>query len=151
MDLLIFFALPIATVLLAIVLERVLRSPILVAITFFAFYLIILFALFATEVITDLATLLIALIVLTFIAYITAVIVRFIRCICRNFLKPCCSICPDRDEIVEDITDNNDGNCCCENNNLQTSNEGIALSGNIIPNQNNNGRTGIVRGCYRRY
>ena len=151
MDLLIFFALPIATVLLAIVLERVLRSPILVAITFFALYLIILFALFATEVVTDLATLLIALIVLTFIAYITAVIVKFIRCICRNFLKPCCSICPDRDEIVEDITDNNDGNCCCENNNLQTSNEGIALSGNIIPNQNNNGRTGIVRGCYRRY
>ena len=151
MDLLIFFALPIATVLLAIVLERVLRSPILVAITFFALYLIILFALFATEVVTDLATLLIALIVLTFIAYITAVIVRFIRCICRNYLKPCCSICPDRDEIVEDITDNNDGNCCCENNNLQTSNEGIALSGNIIPNQNNNGRTGIVRGCYRRY
>ena len=151
MDLLIFFALPIATILLAIVLERVLRSPILVAITFFALYLIILFALFATEVVTDLATLLIALIVLTFIAYITAVIVKFIRCICRNFLKPCCSICPDRDEIVEDITDNNDGNCCCENNNLQTSNEGIALSGNIIPNQNNNGRTGIVRGCYRRY
>ena len=151
MDLLIFFALPIATVLLAVVLERVLRSPILVAITFFALYLIILFALFATEVVTDLATLLIALIVLTFIAYITAVIVRFIRCICRNYLKPCCSICPDRDEIVEDITDNNDGNCCCENNNLQTSNEGIALSGNIIPNQNNNGRTGIVRGCYRRY
>ena len=150
MDLLIFFALPIATILLAIVLERVLRSPILVAITFFALYLIILFALFATEVVTDLATLLIALIVLTFIAYITAVIVRFIRCICRNYLKPCCSICPDRDEIVEDITDNNDGNCC-ENNKLQTANEGIALSGNIIPNQNNNGRTGIVRGCYRRY
>ena len=152
MDLLIFFALPIATVLLAIVLERVLRSPILVAITFFALYLIILFTLFATEVITDLATLLIALIVLTFIAYITAVIVRFIRCICRNFLKPCCSICPDRDEDVGDIIDNNN-ECECNgnSNSLQTANEGIALSGNIIPNQNNNGRTGIVRGCYRRY
>ena len=150
MNLLIFFALPIATILLAIVLERVLGSPILVAITFFAFYLIILFALFATEVITDLATLLIALIVLTLLAYITAVIVKFIRCICRNFLKQCCSICPDRDEIVEDITDNNnDNNCCC--NKLQTANEGIALSGNIIPNQNNNGRTGIVKGCYKRY
>ena len=152
MDLLIFFALPIATVLLAIVLERVLRSPILVAITFFAVYLIILFALFATEVITDLATLLIALIVLTFIAYITAVIVRFIRCICRNFLKPCCSICPDRDEDVGDIIDNNNEcECNSNSNSLQTANEGIALSGNIIPNQNNNGRTGIVRGCYRRY
>ena len=152
MDLLIFFALPIATVLLAVVLERVLRSPILVAITFFALYLIVLFALFATEVVTDLATLLIALIVFTFLAYITALIVKFIRCICRNFLKPCCSICPDRDEIVGDITDNNnDNNCLCDNNTLQTANEGIALSGNIIPNQNNNGRTGVVRGCYRRY
>ena len=150
MNLLIFFALPIATVLLAIVLERVIHSPILVAITFFALYLIVLFALFATEVVTDLATLLIALIVFTFLAYITALIVKFVRCICRNFLKPCCSICPDRDEIVEDITDNNnDNNCSC--NKLQTANEGIALSGNIIPNQNNNGRTGIVKGCYRRY
>ena len=152
MNLLIFFALPIATILLAIVLERVIHSPILVAITFFALYLIVLFALFATGVVTDLATLLIALIVFTFLAYITALIVKFVRCICRNFLKPCCSICPDRDEIVGDITDNNnDNNCLCDNNTLQTANEGIALSGNIIPNQNNNGRTGIVKGCYRRY
>jgi len=152
MNLLIFFALPIATVLLAVVLERILRSPILVAITFFALYLIVLFALFATGVVTDLATLLIALIVFTFLAYITALIVKFVRCICRNFLKPCCSICPDKDEIVGDITDNNnDNNCLCDNNTLQTVNEGIALSGNIIPNQNNNGRTGIVKGCYRRY
>ena len=152
MILLIFFALPIATVLLAIVLERVLRSPILVAITFFSIYLIVLFALFAAGLVTDLATLLIALLVYTLIAYITAVIVKFIRCICRRFLRPCCSICPDRDEIVEDITDNNtENNCSCDNNNLQTANEGIALSGNIIPNQCNNGRTGIVRGSYRRY
>ena len=153
MDLLIFFALPIATVLLAVVLERVLRSPILVAITFFALYLIILFALFATGVVTDLATLLIALIVFTFLAYITAAIVRFIRCICRKFLKPCCSICPERNEDVGDIIDNNndDNECNCNSNSLPTANEGIALSGNIIPNQNNNGRTGVVRGCYRRY
>ena len=152
MDLLIFFALPIATVLLAIVLERVLRSPILVAITFFAIYLIVLFALFATGVVIDLTTLLIGLLVYTFLAFITAAIVKFVRCICRNFLNPCCSICPDRNEIVGDITDNNnDNNCLCDNSNIQTANEGIALSGNIIPNQNNNGRTGIVKGCYRRY
>ena len=152
MDLLIFFALPIATILLAIVLERVLRSPILVATTFFAIYLIVLFALFATEIVTDLATLLIGLLVYTFLAYTTAAIIKFIKCICKRFLGPCCSICPDRDEIVEDITDNNnDNNCCCENNQLQTANEGIALSGNIIPNQSNNGRTGILKGCYRRY
>ena len=153
MNLLIFFALPIATILLAIVLERALRSPNLVAITFFSVYLIVLFTLFATGVVTDLATLLIALIIYTFLAYITAVIVRFIRCICQRYLRPCCSICPDRDEDVEDIIDNNndDNDCNCNSNSLQTANKGIALSGNIIPNQNNNGRTGVVRGCYRRY
>ena len=45
-NLLIFFALPIATILLAIVLQKVLRSPILVGITFFAIYLIVTFAAF---------------------------------------------------------------------------------------------------------
>ena len=152
MNLLIFFALPIATILLAIVLERVLRSPILVAITFFSIYLIVLFVLFATGAVTDLATLLIALIVYTFLAYITAVIVRFIRCICQRYLRPCCSICPNSEEDVGDVIDNeNDCNCGCDSNNLQNANDKIALSGNIIPNQTNNGRTGIVRGCYRRY
>ena len=154
MNLLIFFALPIATILLAIVLERVLQSPILVAITFFSIYLIVLFTLFATGVVTDLATLLIALIVYTFLAYITAVILRFIRCICQRYLRPCCSICPNSEEAVGDVIDNgneNDCNCRRSSNNLQTANEGIALSGNIIPNQTNNGRTGVVRGCYRRY
>lgn len=152
MNLLIFFALPIATILLSIVLVRVLRSPILVAVTFFAIYLIVLFALLAAAIVTDLATLLIGLLAYTFLAYITAVIVKFIRCICQRFLRPCCSICPDREEIVEDITDNNNqDNCGCNNNQLQTANEGIAVSGNIIPNQCNNGRTGIVRGSYKRY
>ena len=154
MNLLIFFALPIATILLAIVLERVLRSPILVAITFFSIYLIVLFTLFATGVVTDLATLLIALIVYTFLAYITAVILRFIRCICQRYLRPCCSICPNSEEAVGGAIDNGNENDCNRrrsSNNLQTANEGIALSGNIIPNQTNNGSTGMVRGCYRRY
>ena len=88
---------------------------------------------------------------IAFLAYITAIIVRFIRCICRKFLKPCCSICPERNEDVGNIIDNNDNECNGNLNNLPTANEGIALSGNIIPNQNNNGRTGVVKGCYRRY
>ena len=65
MSLLIFFALPLATILLAIVLEKILHCPILVTITFFAIYLIILFALFATGVITNLAVGLIAIIIYT--------------------------------------------------------------------------------------
>ena len=43
MNLLVFFALPLATILLSIVLQTVLKCPILVGITFFAIYLIIAF------------------------------------------------------------------------------------------------------------
>ena len=67
-NLLIFFALPIATILLAIVLQKVLRSPILVGITFFAIYLIVTFAAFD-------ANFLVVAIALTILAFITAVIV----------------------------------------------------------------------------
>ena len=42
--LLLFFALPIATIILAIVLQKILNSPLLVAATFFAIYLIVTFA-----------------------------------------------------------------------------------------------------------
>ena len=65
MNLLLFFALPLATILLAIVIEKILNCPILVAITFFASYLIAAFALYATGVITNLAGALIAVIVYT--------------------------------------------------------------------------------------
>ena len=41
MNLFIFFALPFATILLAIVLQKILRSPFLVAITFFSLFLIV--------------------------------------------------------------------------------------------------------------
>ena len=47
--LLIFFALPIATILLAIVLQKILKSPILVAIIFFAIYLIVTFTAFDSD------------------------------------------------------------------------------------------------------
>ena len=153
MNLLIFFALPIATILLAIVLESRLRSPILVAITFFSIYLVILFVLFATGIVTDLAILLIALIVYSFLAYITAVIYRFIKCVCQRYLKDCCSMCPGRDETIDDIiVDNNNNNeYSCNSNNLQTTNEGIAFSTDIIQNQNNNSRNRAMRRCYRRY
>ena len=81
MNLLIFFALPLATILLAIVFQKVLKCQILVAITFFAIYLIILFALYAAGVITNLAEGLIAVIIYTIIAFLTAWIVRIISLI----------------------------------------------------------------------
>jgi len=79
MDLFVFFALPFATILLAIVLQKILRSPILVAITFFAVGLIVSFSAFSDV----LAEALIATIIYTLIAFITAYIVMLI-CRCRR-------------------------------------------------------------------
>ena len=59
--LLIFFALPLATIILAAVLQKLIKCPVLVAAIFFAIYLIVAFAVFN-------ATFLIAAIVYTVLA-----------------------------------------------------------------------------------
>lgn len=115
MNLFLIFAFVLATILLAIVLERVLNSPTLIAITFFAVYLLTLAILFATGVITNLALGIIAVIILTIIAFITAVIARFIRCICRRFLGDCCNLCPGEDVAGDADENQNNSNCCCQN------------------------------------
>lgn len=153
MNLLIFFVLPLATILLAIVLEKILRSPILVAITFFAIYLLILFL---GNITTDLATGLIAIIVYSILAFLTAYISRILKCICMRLinLRNCESISEiDGNGLVSVSEINNGSNYCgCQNSNNETGiTDGIAISGNISPNHANGGRTGIVKGCYKRY
>lgn len=69
--LLLLFALPIATIILASVLETLLNCPIKVASIFFAIFLVITFAFFD-------ATFLIFAIIYTIIAFLAAVITRFI-------------------------------------------------------------------------
>ncbi|MBR0426763.1 MAG: DUF2651 family protein [Clostridia bacterium] len=101
MNLFIFFALPLATILLAIVFQKILRSPILVAITFFAIYLIVAFVAFSDT----LAEAIIAAIIYTIIAYITAYIVMIICRLRRRF-------CHCRREEAE-----NNRRCGCGNNN----------------------------------
>lgn len=121
--LLIFFALPIATIILAIVLEKVLRCPILTAATFFAVYLIIAFAVFD-------ASFLIYVILYTILAFITAVIAEcfFSRCKCIH--------CNENDENNEVALSNEtiqsiansvaqilrNSNCNCGNNDTATIN-----------------------------
>ena len=61
-NLLLLFALPVATIVLAIVLQKILNNPLLVAATFFAIYLVVAFSAFDSS----------------FLAYITAVLVRMI-------------------------------------------------------------------------
>lgn len=97
--LLLFFALPVATILLAIVLQKILKCPILVAITFFAIYLIVAFSAFD-------ATFLVFAIVYAILAYITAVLVKFICRILRRFGKDCSCICDnERDKCCNNDTD----------------------------------------------
>ena len=69
--LLLFFALPVATIILAIVLQKILKCPWLVAATFFAIYLIVTYAAFNSSF-------LIFAIVYTILAYIAALLTRII-------------------------------------------------------------------------
>ena len=71
MDALLFFALPIATILLAIVWQKVVKCPILVALTAFAIFLIVTFAVFDSDF-------LIFAIVYTILAYIAAWLAKII-------------------------------------------------------------------------
>lgn len=111
-NLLIFFALPIATILLAIVLQKVLKSPILVGITFFAIYLIVTFAAFDADF-------LVVAIALTILAFITAVIVSTI-CKILERLEQC---------EGDNDNDNNNANCGCTRRS-----DLIAYTTPLIPN-----------------
>lgn len=120
--LLIFFALPIATIILAIVIEKILRCPILTALTFFAIYLIVAFAAFD-------ASFLIFVIAYTIIAYITAWIAEL-------FFNRCRRTCPCKERTCQ-CRENNNNN----NNEVQLSNadmQNIATRvANIINNNSN--------------
>lgn len=115
--LLIFFALPLATIILAVVLQKLIRCPILVAAIFFAIYLIVAFAVFD-------ATFLVAAIVYTVLAYVTASIVRIICCFIRNCNWDC-----------------GDNNCICSRS--ATTNNTVALNdtNEIASLSNENGYT----------
>ena len=102
MDLLTLFAFPVATIILAFVIEKILRVPILTAAAFFAIYLILAFTVFDT-------TFLIYAIIYTLIAYISALIAEYIYTNCR-IKKICCNI-------------NNNSN---NNNNNDTNNSNVA-------------------------
>lgn len=118
MDLLLYFALPIATIILAVVFQKIIRCPILVAATAFAIYLIVTFAAFD-------ASFLIFAIVYTILAYLAAAITRFIcNFICRNgFFKNINAenintntLSANNIELNDDDDENNSG-CGCNCNN----------------------------------
>ncbi len=101
---LLFFVLPISIILLSIVLQKVLKCPTLVAITFFAI-------LFIVTYIVD-SGLLIFAIAYTVLSYITAVITRLI-----------CSIKSRIGSITNDCSNNERRDYICTNNCSRTGNE----------------------------
>lgn len=107
-NLLIFFALPVATIILASVFEKIIESPIAVAATAFAIYLIVTFAAFDE-------TFLIAAIVYTILALISALITRFICDLCHNDDDDSSNNCLVN--VLEGISSNNNGNSSNNGNN----------------------------------
>ncbi len=107
-SILLFFVLPISTIILSVTLQKILKCPTLVAATFFAIYLIATYTVFNSNF-------LIFAIAYSLIAYITAIIVQYINKLIENInmCKP--SICPKP----------------CENNNQENiANTNVTLSAN---------------------
>lgn len=120
--LLLFFALPVATIILAVVLEKILRNPFLTSATFFAIYIIVAFAVFD-------ASFLVYTIAYTILAFIAAFIAEYFY---------------QRAEINERRNSNNNNNTCGCNRN--TSNSDVATVN--VTNNTTGGRTTWC--CYRR-
>ena len=150
--LLLFFALPISTIILSIVLQKILKCPILVAATFFAIYLIIAFAIFDSS-------LLIFVIIYTILAYVTAVITRLVCNILeriRQFNNCCEDNCNNNNSRIGNNNSNcNCSNCCNNNDNNNTNQTRFTLTTNqanpvvyLTNRTNTNARSGCC--CRRR-
>lgn len=152
--LLLFFALPVATIILAVVLQKILRCPLLTAATFFAIYLIVAFAVFDSSF-------LVFVIAYTILAFVAAIIAEYFFRRCNgenNYSK--CNICncigrnnnsstlsnQDVRRIAEQLANIlNNNSCNCNNNNHNTSNDVVSVN---ATNNTTGGRTNWC--CYRR-
>lgn len=117
-NLLIFFAFPIAVIIISAILQKLLRNPAIVAALIFAIFIVVAFAAFDE-------TFLIAVLAYTVLAFITALIVSLL---CNN--------------------DNDDNNCLCntlaellQNSNTNTNNVTAALR-DLLANGSNSNNTG---------
>lgn len=124
--LLIFFAFPIAVIIISIILQKILDNPIAVAAAIFAFFIVITFAFFDE-------TFLIATLAYTILAFLTAFLVS------RLFIE-----------------NNNNNNCLCNkiadilrnNSNLNTTNNTVNTSlQDLLNNVNSNNDSNNNCGC----
>ena len=124
--LLIFFAIPLAVIILSAIFETFINCPLKVAGIFFSIFIVVAFALGGT------AILIVAAILYTIISFITAVITRFIinrRC------NSCGNTCENLCESSRNCNNCNTCTTCNLNNNINTLNElnrlGIGLRSNL--------------------
>lgn len=148
-NLLIFFALPLATIIIAVILERLWKNYILVTLFTFAIYLIVAFS-------VGNATLLVLVIAYTFLAFIAAFLSMLFRKINKKLR------CLEENVGSESDTENERTHCRChddnavesleDTNNCNKSNcvQNLEINTQVRPNSSNNGRTGTFRGQYRR-
>lgn len=111
-NLLIFFAFPVAVIIFAIALQKLLKCPFLVAAVTFAAFLIVAFTAFDESF-------LVFAILYSLLALITALVTRFICCIIRNSNNPCLTAnagtnenSNDKEDCDNDNSNNNDSNNC---------------------------------------
>lgn len=110
--LLLFFALPIAVIIVSIALQKIFHNPVLVAAIIFATFLVV------TFIVDDTLTFLVATIAYTILAFITAVLTKI--------------VCRVLNEFDNNNDDDNNGNC--EDSNLADNNLGtetIDVTGRI--------------------
>ena len=135
--LLIFFAIPIAVIIVSIALQKILKCPILVAGVIFAILLVATFAAFTTEF-------LVFVIVYTILAFIVATLTQFF---CNIFHTSCC--CEKQHEDTEREVENpNTINITGTLTNYQDS--GNTNNTCDTNDTNSNKATGNFCGCYRR-
>ena len=126
--LLIFFAIPLAVIILSAILESFINCPFKVAGIFFAIFIVLAFGFGGT------AELIVAAIVYTFISFITAVIIRYVinrRCNCCQSDDNNCNACNDCDSCNS-----------CSRSNLNNLNNFNNLDLNTISTLNNLNRLG---------
>ncbi|MDO5555193.1 MAG: DUF2651 family protein [Clostridia bacterium] len=105
--LLIFFALPIAVIIISAILEKILKCPIAVAALIFAIFLIVTFAAFD-------ATFLIATLAYTILAFLTAIIVKLLCCCHLNQEDDeNNNICACLANVLNSNNTNNNKSCSC--------------------------------------
>lgn len=157
--LLIFFALPIAVIIISIALQKILKNPLLVAAIIFAIFLIVTF-------IVNNLNFLIAAIVFTIISFITALITCIVCRILNRLERENSCCCRRRGD--RGCWWRRENNCCCNdddnNNNDNTNNvltirsipeedvrsyqitgsDGSSTRINVIPNSNNSGSDNTI-------